>query len=102
MVDNVYGVDDKDNSVTKGLIQVPKAFRHDHDYVFRNGGDRGKDNITKMQVEGYEFRFSVGGEHKAKTVAVGYLKEWKYPTERRVWGEFQTCSKMMLLKRISC
>ena len=27
MVDNVYGVDDKDGSVTKGLIEVPDAFR---------------------------------------------------------------------------
>ena len=87
MVDNVYGVDDKDNSVTKGLIEVRNAFGHDHDYVFCNGGDRGKDNIPEMQVEGYEFVFSVGGDHKANSSS-WILKEWKYPTERRVWGEF--------------
>ena len=87
MVDNVYGVDDKDGSVTKGLIEVRNAFGHDHDYVFCNGGDRGKDNIPEMQVEGYEFKFSVGGEHKANSSS-WILKEWKYPTERRVWGEF--------------
>ncbi len=34
MVDNVYGVDDKDGSVTEGLIQIRDAFGHDHDYVF--------------------------------------------------------------------
>ena len=87
MVDNVYGVDDKDGTVTAGLIQVRDAFGHDHDYVFCNGGDRGKDNIPEMQVEGYEFRFSVGGDHKANSSS-WILKEWKYPTERRVWGEF--------------
>lgn len=87
MVDNVYGVDDKDNSVTKGLEEVRNAFGHDHDYVFCNGGDRGKDNIPEMQVDGYEFVFSVGGDHKANSSS-WILKEWKYPTERRVWGEF--------------
>ena len=87
MVDNVYGVDDKDNSVTKGLIEVRNAFGHDHDYVFCNGGDRGKDNIPEMQVEGYSFVFSVGGDHKANSSS-WILKEWQYPSERRVWGEF--------------
>lgn len=87
MVDNVYAVDDTDGSVTKGLIQVRNAFGHDHDYVFCNGGDRGKDNIPEMDVEGYEFAFSVGGDNKANSSS-WILKEWKYPTERRVWGEF--------------
>ena len=31
MVSNVYGVDDKDGSVTKGLEEVRNAFGHDHD-----------------------------------------------------------------------
>ena len=87
MVDNVYAVDDTDGSVTKGLIQVRDAFGHDHDYVFCNGGDRGKDNIPEMLVDGYEFKFSVGGDNKANSSS-WILKEWKYPTERRVWGEF--------------
>src|SRR5210317_1704478 len=87
MVDNVYAVDDEDGSVTKGLIQVRDAFGHDHDYVFCNGGDRGKDNIPEMAVEGYTFEFGVGGNNKANSSS-WILKEWKYPTERRVWGEF--------------
>lgn len=87
MVDNVYGVDDKDGSVTEGLIQIRDAFGHDNDYVFCNGGDRGKDNIPEMLVDGYEFKFSVGGDNKANSSS-WILKEWKYPTERRVWGEF--------------
>ena len=87
MVDNVYAVDDSDNSVTKGLMQVRDAFGHDNDYVFCNGGDRGKDNIPEMAVEGYTFEFSVGGDNKANSSS-WILKEWQYPTERRVWGEF--------------
>ena len=87
MVDNVYVVDDKDGSVTQGLIDVRNAFGHNHEYIFCNGGDRGKDNIPEMEVEGYDFKFSVGGDHKANSSS-WILKEWKYPTERRVWGEF--------------
>jgi mannose-6-phosphate isomerase-like protein (cupin superfamily) len=40
-----------------------------------------------MAVEGYTFEFSVGGDNKANSSS-WILKEWKYPTERRVWGEF--------------
>ena len=87
MVDNVYAVDDEDGSVTKGLVQVRDAWGHQHNYIFCNGGDRGKDNIPEMQVDGYEFKFSVGGDNKANSSS-WILKEWKYPTERRVWGEF--------------
>lgn len=87
MVDNVYAVDDEDGSVTKGLELVRNAFGHQHEYVFCNGGDRGKDNIPEMDVEGYEFEFAVGGDNKANSSS-WILKEWKYPTERRVWGEF--------------
>lgn len=87
MVDNVYAVDDSDGSVTHGLIQVRNAFGHQHKYVFCNGGDRGKDNIPEMDVEGYEFEFAVGGDNKANSSS-WILKEWQYPTERRVWGEF--------------
>ena len=67
MVSNLYGVDDKDGSVTKGLIDIRDAFGHEHEYIFCNGGDRGKDNIPEMQVDGYEFKFSVGGDHKANS-----------------------------------
>jgi cytidyltransferase-like protein len=87
IVDNVYGVDDADGSVTKGLINVRNAFGEHHEYVFCNGGDRKKDNIPEMSVEGYSFEFAVGGDNKANSSS-WILKEWKYPTERRVWGEF--------------
>lgn len=89
MVDHVFGVHDKDNSVTDGLINVKKAFEGTgyDEFIFCNGGDRGKDNIPEMEVEGYKFIFGIGGEHKANSSS-WILKEWKYPSERRVWGEF--------------
>jgi cytidyltransferase-like protein len=87
MVDNVYGVDDSDGSVTNGLIQVRNAFGQHHEYVFCNGGDRKEDNIPEMSVEGYSFQFGVGGDFKANSSS-WILKEWQYPTTRRVWGEF--------------
>lgn len=89
MVDYVYGVDDSDDSVNKGLQTIKDAFEGSGytEFVFCNGGDRGKDNIPEMEVEGYTFEFSVGGDNKANSSS-WILKEWKYPTERRVWGEF--------------
>ena len=89
VVDNVFGVDDADGSVNEGLKSVQKAFEHvgATEFIFCNGGDRGKDNIPEMEVEGYTFEFSVGGDNKANSSS-WILKEWKYPTERRVWGEF--------------
>lgn len=83
MVDNVYAVDDEDGSVTAGLKQVRDVFGHEHDYVFCNGGDRGKDNIPEMQVEGYTFKFAVGGDNKANSSS-WILKEWQNLTERGV------------------
>lgn len=87
MVDSVFAVDDSDDSVTKGLELVRNEFGHEHEYVFCNGGDRGKDNIPEMDVQGYEFEFAVGGDNKANSSS-WILREWQYPTERRVWGEF--------------
>ena len=87
MVDYVYGVDDKDGSVTQGLIDVKNASRESGptEFVFCNGGDRGKDNIPEMEVEGYEFKFSVGGDNKANSSS-WILKEWKYPNRTQSVG----------------
>ena len=70
MVDYVYGVNDKDGSVTQGLEDIKKAWMDtakDVQFIFCNGGDRTKENIPEMQVEGFEFLFGVGGEHKANS-----------------------------------
>ena len=86
MVDNVWGFDDKDGSAKKALEQAKKAYTTDR-IIFCNGGDRTKDNIPEMEVEGIEFEFGVGGTNKSNSSS-WILKEWQYPTERRVWGEF--------------
>lgn len=87
MVDAVFSVDDDDNTVTQGLVHVRDFYGSENQYVFCNGGDRGKDNIPEMLVEGYKFVFGVGGDYKANSSS-WILKNWKYPTEKRVWGEF--------------
>jgi D-beta-D-heptose 7-phosphate kinase/D-beta-D-heptose 1-phosphate adenosyltransferase len=86
MVDNVWGFDDEDGSAKAALEQAKKAYP-DYTIVFCNGGDRTEDNIPEMEVEGIQFAFGVGGTTKSNSSS-WILKEWKYPTERRVWGEF--------------
>ena len=92
VVDHVYSVNDDDGSVTQGLNDVRDRLGHEHKYVFCNGGDRGKDNIPEMAVEGYEFAFGVGGDDKANSSS-WILRDWKYPTEKRVWGAFSELFK---------
>ena len=82
MVDNVWGFDDSDGSAKKALEQAKKAYTTDR-IIFCNGGDRTKDNIPEMEVEGIEFEFGVGGTNKSNSSS-WILKEWQYPTERRV------------------
>ena len=85
-VDDVISFDDSDNSAIHALEQVKLYYPNDR-IVFVNGGDRTSDNIPEMSVEGVEFEFGIGGNNKANSSS-WILKEWKYPTERRVWGEF--------------
>ncbi len=87
MVDSVIGFeDDKLGSATNAIIKVKKMYPKDH-IIFANGGDRGKDNITEMLVDGVEFKFSVGGDDK-KNSSSWILKKWKYYHEQRLWGSF--------------
>ncbi len=90
-VDRVYAnkpEDDADGScrgvLRKLLNQLP-----DVELIFANGGDRTKSNIPEMQINNkrLNFAFGVGGEDK-KNSSSWILKEWKYFTEKRVWGEF--------------
>ena len=85
-VDNVFGGGDEDGSVCRTLEGIKNAYEG-YNMIFCNGGDRTKDNIPEMAVEGYTFEFGVGGNNKSNSSS-WILKEWKYPTERRVWGEF--------------
>lgn len=87
LVDAVISFNDDDETATQGLQAVKDMYGDTEQYVFCNGGDRGKDNIPEMAVEGYEFVFSVGGDNKANSSS-WILRDWKYPTEERVWGAF--------------
>ena len=80
MVDDVIDFEDDDvGSATNALIKVKIAFA--------NGGDRSKDNISEMSVEGVDFLFSVGGDDK-KNSSSWILKNWQYYYEERLWGSF--------------
>lgn len=78
--------DDEKGSCIKALEKIKAKFP-DHEIIFCNGGDRGKENIPEMSVSGITFEFSVGGDDK-KNSSSWILKNWKYEKERRVWGEF--------------
>ena len=60
MVDYVYGVDDSDDSVNKGLQTIKDAFEGSGytEFVFCNGGDRDKTNIPEMIVKNIEFEYT--------------------------------------------
>jgi len=90
-VDRVYAnkpEDDADGSC-KGVLRRLLTTLPDVDLIFANGGDRTKSNIPEMQINNkrLSFKFGVGGKDK-KNSSSWILKEWKYFTEKRVWGEF--------------
>ena len=78
--------DDNNGSAINALLKVKKMYPND-DIIFANGGDRNKENIPEMSVEGIEFKFSVGGDDK-KNSSSWILKEWQYYHEERIWGSF--------------
>ena len=96
MVDNVWGSDDKDGPAVVALENAKKAYEH-AEIISCNGGDRTKDNIPEMIVEGVEFVFGVGGSNKSNSSS-WILKEWQYPTTRRVWGEYSDLFQDELVK----
>ncbi len=90
-VDRVYAnnpEDDKDGSC-KGVLRKLLNTMPDVELVFANGGDRNSANIPEMQINNkrLSFQFGVGGSDK-KNSSSWILKEWKYFTEKRIWGEF--------------
>ena len=87
MVDDVINFEDDDiGSATNALIKIKEMYPND-EIAFANGGDRNKENITEMSVEGVEFLFSVGGDDK-KNSSSWILKKWQYYHEERLWGSF--------------
>jgi cytidyltransferase-like protein len=86
-VDEVYTFDDEDGTACHLLQQVRAHYPKDR-IVFANGGDRTKENIPEMAVDGVEFAFGVGGEDKANSSS-WILQEWKAPKTERPWGYYR-------------
>ena len=63
-VDEVIGFeDDEQGSCKNGLIKIQEKYPKDK-IIFCNGGDRSKENIPEMRLQGIEFIFGVGGNNK--------------------------------------
>ena len=83
MVDEVIDFkDDELGSCKDGIQKVIQKYPNGEVY-FCNGGDRNKTNIPEMEIEGINFIFGVGGEHKKNS------SSWilKNKSEKRVWGK---------------
>lgn len=78
--------DDDKGSAVDALYRLKDKYPNAQ-ITFCNGGDRGKDNIPEMGVQGIIFEFSVGGDDK-KNSSSWILKEWQYDSEERIWGKF--------------
>jgi len=55
--------DDNLGSCIYALEKVKEKYPND-EIFFANGGDRNKTNIPEMNVEGINFIYSIGGDHK--------------------------------------
>ena len=55
--------DDESGSAINALNKIKEMYPNDQIF-FANGGDRNKDNIPEMSVDGINFLFSVGGDDK--------------------------------------
>ncbi len=86
-VDSVIDFKDDDlGSAINALTKTKELYPND-EICFANGGDRNKENIPEMAVEGIEFLFGVGGDDK-KNSSSWILKKWQYYFEERIWGSF--------------
>ena len=92
-VDTVYGIDDRDGSACQLLEWVKEQFPYATEIIFANGGDRTKENIPEMRVEGVTFVFGVGGEDKANSSS-WILEDWKAPKTYRPWGYYRVLYDM--------
>ena len=86
-VDEVIIFDDDDTGSCKNALEEIKIKYPNEKIIFCNGGDRNKDNIPEMEVEGVDFIFGVGGENKQNSSS-WILKNWKFGSENRIWGSF--------------
>jgi cytidyltransferase-like protein len=78
--------DDEIGSCICALEKVKRLYTEDEIY-FANGGDKNKQNIPELSVEGINFIFGVGGDDK-KNSSSWILKQWQFYYEDRIWGAF--------------
>jgi cytidyltransferase-like protein len=95
-VDEVYTFDDEDNTACHLLEQV-RAHYPDSQIIFANGGDRTRENIPEMRVEGVEFLFGIGGENKSNSSS-WILQEWRAPKTERSWGYYRVLHEVPGMK----
>ena len=86
-VDEVIDFADDDKGSAMNALHKVKDKYPNASITFCNGGDRGKDNITEMAIQGIKFEFSVGGDDK-KNSSSWILKNWQGGSEKRIWGKF--------------
>ena len=72
-VDAVIDFEDDDKGRAINALEKVKEMYPNDDIYFANGGDRNKENIPEMSVDGIEFLFSVGVMIK-KIHLHGFLK----------------------------
>jgi cytidyltransferase-like protein len=87
-VDAVKEFDDSDGSACTLIEWVKSQFPYTTEIIFANGGDRTRENIPEMTVEGVTFAFGVGGEDKANSSS-WILQDWKEPKTERPWGYYR-------------
>lgn len=87
VVDRTIWFNDNDGSACAAIEQVKTLYPND-EIIFANGGDRTRDNIPEMRVEGVSFKFGVGGENKMNSSS-WILEEWKSPKTERSWGHYR-------------
>ena len=87
VVDEVVVYNDDDNSSCDAIRLVQRRYPGNH-IIFANGGDRTKDNIPEMLIDGIEFVFGVGGDNKMNSSS-WILQEWKAPKTLRPWGYYR-------------
>ena len=85
-VDKVLAFDDSDGTCIKGLLALKEKYPQDQ-IVFCNGGDRTKEVIPELSLEGFNFEFQVGGDDKKNSSSL-ILQEWASPNEERTWGKY--------------
>lgn len=86
-VAQVLSFNDQDNTACAGL-EIVKTLYPDSTIVFCNGGDRSRENIPEVSVEGIDFCFAVGGDHKANSSSWILRNAIARHSEQRVWGSF--------------